>query len=92
MVGRWPPATPRGKRLLHVLAGAEAAAGAGEDGDLELLAVAELGPGLGELGPHLVAEGVQPLGSVHAHHEHLSVTFGFYNGHILVLPQSAETP
>ena len=40
----------------------------------------------GELGAHLVAEGVEALGSVHAHHEHLSVTFGFHNGHVLVLP------
>jgi hypothetical protein len=40
------------QRFLHVLAGAEASTGAGEDRDLELLAVAELDPGLGELGSH----------------------------------------
>jgi len=32
---------------------------------LELLAVAERGPGLGELAAHFMAKGIQPLGSVH---------------------------
>ena len=73
------------ERFLHVLAGAEAAAGAGEDGDLEFLAVAELGPGLGKLAAHFMTEGIQPLGSVHADHEHLSVTFGLDDGHVFSL-------
>ena len=37
-----------GQGFLHVLAGAEAAAGAGEDGDLQLRVGAEIRPGLGE--------------------------------------------
>ena len=69
------------QRLLHILAGAEAAAGAGEDRDFELLAVAELVPDLGQLGAHLVIEGVQPIRPVHADDEDLSVGFGFDDGH-----------
>ena len=78
-----PPSAGRAvlQRFLHVLAGAEAAAGAGEDGDLELVAVAELGPGLGQQGAHLVAERVEALGPVHPHHEDLSVALGFDDGH-----------
>ncbi len=79
------------QRLLHVLAGAERAAGTGEDGDLELVAVAELGPGLGKLRAHLVVECVEPLGPVHAHHEYLPVALGFDDGHVVVSYQPSLT-
>ena len=41
IAGRAPPGAPRCQRFLHVLAGAEAAAGAGEDRDLEAVVMAE---------------------------------------------------
>ena len=72
-----------GQRLLHVLAGAEAAAGAGEDRNLELLVVTKLGPGLGEFLAHLGVERVQPLGAVHAHDQNLSVALRFDDSHAM---------
>ena len=82
-VGPLAAGLARGQRLLHVLAGAEAAAGPGEDGDFQFVAVAKLGPGLGQLGAHLVAERIEPLGPVHPHHQDLSVALGLYDGHVL---------
>ena len=79
-----PDAGRRGsvlQRLLHVLAGAEAAAGAGEDGDFQFVGVAEVGPGFREQRAHLVAERVEALGPVHPDDEDLSVAFGFDDGH-----------
>ena len=71
------------KQFLHVLAGAEASAGAGEDRDLEIVAVAKFGPGFGKPGAHFVVERVKPLGPVHPHHEDLSQPFGLDDGHVL---------
>ncbi len=75
---------PGGEQFLHVLAGAEPAAGPGEDRDFELARMAEFGPGLGEPGAHLVIERVQPLGAVHPHDEDLSQTLGLDDGHVFL--------
>src|SRR5206468_12883919 len=72
------------QRFLHVLAGAEPAARSGENRHLEAVTVAEFAPGLGEVRAQFVAERVQPLGPVHAHHEDLPVLFGFDDGHVFV--------
>src|SRR5262249_28686730 len=66
---------------LHVLAGAEGAAGAGEDADLEFIAVAELGPGRRELRAHVVGQRVEALGAGHTDAENPAVAFGFHDGH-----------
>ena len=55
--------------------------GASEDRDLKLVAVAEFGPGLGQLRAHLVVERIEALGSVHSHDEDLPVTFGLDDSH-----------
>jgi hypothetical protein len=39
-----------------------------------------------------VAQRVQPLGSVHADHEHLSVTFGLDDGHVISHRERVEWP
>ena len=70
-----------GERFLHILAGAETATGAGEDGDFQLVGMAKLGPCLGQQGAHFVIEGVQCLGPVHPDDEDLAVAFGFDDGH-----------
>ena len=68
-------------RLLHVLAGAEGAAGAGEDRDLEVAAVAELTPGLGESGAQLDAERVHALRPVHPDHHDAVAPLGLDDAH-----------
>jgi hypothetical protein len=80
------------QRLLHVLAGAEAAAGAGKDRDLELLVVPEFGPRLRERLAHLGVERIQPLGPVHAHDQNLSLPLGFDDSHEILRPISDERP
>ena len=70
------------QRFLHVLAGAKAAAGAGEDRDFEPVVAAEFGPGLGQLGAHLVAEGIEALRPVHPHDQDLPVALGLDDGHV----------
>src|SRR5437660_1349157 len=51
-----PAGHPALQRLPHVLAGAEASTGPGENRDLELVAMTEFGPGLGEPGAHFLVE------------------------------------
>ena len=67
--------------FLHVLAGAEAAPGAGEDRDLETVVMAEFGPGFGERGAQFRVERVEPLRAVHSHDQDLPVFLGFDDGH-----------
>ena len=83
IAGRAPPGVPRCERFLHVLAGAEAASGAGEDRDFEAVVVAEFGPGLGQRGAHLGVQRVQPLRAVHAHDQDLPVYLGLDDGHVI---------
>src|SRR5439155_4961141 len=71
--------------FLHVLAGTERPAGAGEDRDLEFIAAAELGPRLSEAGTHLVVERIEALGAIHPHHQDLPVALGFDDGHVFPL-------
>ena len=73
------------QRLLHVLTGAEAAAGTGEDRDFEVPGRAELVPRRRQLGPHFVIERVQPVWAVHPHDEDLPVLLGFDDSHVLFL-------
>jgi hypothetical protein len=78
-------ATSKRSLLRHEgVAGAEAAAGAGEDRHLEAVALAELGPGLGQAAAHLVAQRVEPLRPVHPHHQDLPVFLGLDDGHLFV--------
>ena len=78
-------------RLLHVLAGAEGPPRAGEDRDLQVGAVAELGPGLGQPGAQLGAERVQPLRPVHADQHHAAVALQLNDRHALPLIHAAAT-
>ena len=80
------------QRFLHVLAGAECPAGAGEDRDFELVVVTKLGPGLGEFGAHFMAERIEPLGPVHPYDENLSVTLCFDDGHLCPLGALGRNP
>ena len=61
---------PSFERLFHVLAGAEAATGTGQDGDLQVIAVAELGEGVGH---GMQLHGIQFVGGLCAQHQDSSV-------------------
>src|SRR3546814_8850796 len=67
---------------LHVLAGTEAATGACEDRDLEVRALAEVGPDLRQQASHLMVQRVEPVRPVHPHDQDLSVRFGLDDGHV----------
>ena len=71
------------ERLLHILAGAEGAAGAGEDRHLKLIAVPKLAPRLGQQISQLLAKGVETLRPVHTDHHHLVLALGFHDCHLL---------
>jgi hypothetical protein len=70
-------------RLLHVLAGAEPAPRPGEDRDVEIVAILELPPCLGQRQAKVAAQRVEALGPVHADHEGLSVALGLDEGHAI---------
>src|SRR6185295_15339769 len=72
------------KRFLHVLAGAEATSGAGEDRKLQVLVVPELGPQFSKGSAHLAIEGIEPLRAVHAKDKDLSVTLAFDDCHATI--------
>ncbi len=70
--------------MAQIRSGAERAAGAGQDGDPDLVVVAHRFPGIRQPHGHLRIDGVARLGAVQRDYSNVSLNFEVYECHLLL--------